>query len=50
MVIPFNQLSRVENKKLEGKFTTVWMGTWQGKGKKKQTVAIKQLKRNHQVH
>jgi serine/threonine protein kinase len=46
-IIAFNQLSRFETEKWEGKFTTVWKGNWQRSAlgsKSKTVVAIKQLK------
>ena len=44
VVIPFNQLSKVENQKwMDGEFVAVWEGMWQVSKKQKNTVCIKQL-------
>ncbi len=47
--IPIGQLSRFENEQFSGRFTNVWRGSWLVDGKSRVSVAIKQLKKEHEV-
>jgi len=49
VVIPRQNLSQFLDRKWDGSFSEVWKGIWTASKRDRREVAIKQLKREHQV-